>query len=150
VYDAYDFDENWNGPRNRLLANTHFDILCCPAEGQFVHASTSYFAVVGPGTAWPGAEGSKLSEFKDGPENTILLVEVVGAGIGWAEPRDLHVTQMSFLINQNHGQGMCSNHPHGLNVLFADDHVEFLPETITPEELRALLTINGGEKIGSR
>ena len=63
------------------------------------------------------------------------------------EPRDLHVTQMSPSINAKLGQGLSSNHPGGVVVSFANRDTRHLSEELPPEVLRALLTIDGGEKV---
>ena len=79
-------------------------------------------AVVGPHTAWPGPTGSKLENFTDGPENTILLVEVAGSDIPWACPRDLCVGQMPTAPGPH---GPSSPHArNGFHALFADGGVQ--------------------------
>lgn len=50
-------------------------------------------------------------------------------------------------INPRAGQGISSSHPGGVILTFADGHQEFIPNTLPPETLRALLTIDGGEQI---
>jgi prepilin-type processing-associated H-X9-DG protein len=144
LYAQFDISEPWNSAKNVSVANTPLREYRCPADKAAGAFETNYFAVVGPGTAWPGDTGAKLSEFRDGTANTILLVEVVNYGIRWAEPRDLHILQMPMLLNAVRGPGPSSNHEH-INVLFADGHIMSLSEDTSPEELRALLTINGGE-----
>jgi prepilin-type processing-associated H-X9-DG protein len=108
---------------------------------------TNYVVVVGPETAWPGSEPTKLADFADGSSNTILVVEVKNSGIHWMEPRDLHVVQMAPGVNPKAGQGVSSNHPSGANVARADGSVGFLPEDTSADVLRAMLTIDGGEKV---
>jgi prepilin-type processing-associated H-X9-DG protein len=147
LYEQIDFSEPWNSPNNRPLADTDPYVFRCPSDAAAGQFDTNYVAVVGPGTAWPGETCSKLSDFKDGTSNTILLVEVVNPGIRWAEPRDLHIVQMPMFLNPTLGQGPASNHAQGLNVLFADGSVRFLSDNTTSEELRALLTIAGGESV---
>jgi hypothetical protein len=73
-------------------------------------------------------------------------VEVANAGIRWAEPRDLHIVQMAMFLNAVRGQGPSSNHKGGVHVLFANGSVRLLPEETSSEDLRAMLTITGGEK----
>jgi prepilin-type processing-associated H-X9-DG protein len=63
------------------------------------------------------------------------------------EPRDLHITQMATTINPKAGQGISSLHPHGAMAAYVDGHIEKLPENLSPEQLRARLTIAGGEKV---
>ena len=101
---------------------------------------TSYLAVVGPNTAWPGAKASKLADFAD-PSKTILVVEVANSGINWAEPRDLYVGQMAAGVNSKSGQGISSAHPGGAEALFADGHIEFIPDDIDPKKLAEMFEI---------
>lgn len=148
LYDQYRFDEPWDGPNNSKLGAQFIRIYGCPSDPHTDgNTDTSYVAVVGPGTAWPGEKTTKLSAIKDGSENTLLVVEVHNSGIHWMEPRDLHIGQMSLAINPPRGQGMSSQHPNGAQAAFADGHVGWLEDSTPPETLRALLTINGGETV---
>ena len=152
LYSCYRFDEPWDGPNNAKL-NVLLRVFQCPTDmkrrkRRTPETTTSYVAVVGPNTAWPGEKSLCLEDFTDGPQNTILLVEVADSGIHWMEPRDLHVGQMAPGINPKSGQGISSLHQGGANVVFADGHVEWLREDqITPEQFQALLTPAGGEKV---
>jgi len=150
LYDAYHFDEPWNGPNNSKLGKIPVQTFQCPSDGQNGRTTTNYVAVVGPDTPWPGRASTNLDEdFADGPENTLLVVEVTNSGISWIEPRDLHVTQMPPRINSKAGQGISSGHPGGANVSFADGSIRFLPDGLSPKTLRAMLTRTGAEKIDS-
>jgi prepilin-type processing-associated H-X9-DG protein len=148
LYRQYRFDEPWDGPNNSQLAATSLGVFRCPEDQAGPPAETNYLLVVGPETAWPGARCVRLDEISDGASNTILLVEVRQSGIAWMEPRDLHVLQMAPGVNAKAGQGISSGHPGGANVAFADGLVLFLPDSLTPAELRGLLTIRGGEPRG--
>ena len=153
LYKEYRFDEPWDGPNNRKLASTVLSIYCCPSEevekGSPESLYTSYVAVVGPETAWPGATSTRIKDFKDGTSNCLLIVESAHSGIHWMEPRDLHVLQMSSTINSAAGQGISSRHTGGAHALIADGAVRFLSENLSAETIRALLTIKGGEVIPS-
>lgn len=140
IYDAFHLDEPWNGPHNSTISQLHWDVWQCPFDN-VVLSQTSYLAVVGPNTAWPGPRGRKLAEFKD-PSKTILVVEVANSGINWAEPRDLYVGQMAAGVNPKAGQGISSAHSGGANALFADGHVEFIPDGIDPKRLAEMFEIN--------
>jgi prepilin-type processing-associated H-X9-DG protein len=102
---------------------------------------------VGPGTAFPGGKSVSLEEFTDGPENTIVLVEIANSNIHWSEPRDLMFDEISFKINDPAKPSISSPHADGPNVVFADGRSCRVSEAIPPETLRALFTINGGEKV---
>ncbi len=150
VYGSqYRWDEPWNGEHNRSLTNVESHYYQCPCKYCLrMSRSTNYVAIVGPHTAWPGAKGSKLADFKDGPANTILLVEIANSDIHWAEPRDLTEEEFVPKINADRRRSPSSRHwPRGVNVLFADGSVRFLPEGLAPELLQALLTPDGGEMV---
>ncbi|MBN2474137.1 MAG: DUF1559 domain-containing protein [Pirellulales bacterium] len=147
LYRAYRFDEPWDGPNNRRLAGQMPIEFVCPSRPDGDAPTTSYVAVVGPGTAWPGGEGAALSDFRDGPENTILLVEVADADIHWMEPRDLTWQDIATGLHPKTGPGVDSYHPKGVNVLMADASVRHLPSGTPTSTLKALLTIDGGEEV---
>ena len=145
LYEAYDFNEAWDGPNNRQLANQPVSRFNCPADTKEPSLHASYLVVVGPGTMWPGSEPMNLDECTDEPSNTILVVEVANSGIHWMQPRDLDISKMALEVNPNKGRGISSFHTDGANMAFVDGSVGFMPETITPEVLRVLLTRSGDE-----
>src|SRR5262249_28073198 len=117
LFDEYRFDEPWNGPHNSRLADRILAVFNCPSEnhekGRKGTQMTSYVAVLGPETAWPGDKPTKIRDFTDGTSQTLLVVEVANSGIHWMEPRDLHVLQMDHAINSKSGQGISSAHTGG-------------------------------------
>jgi hypothetical protein len=54
-------------------------------------AETSFVAVLGPETAWPGIESRSRSDLRDGADRTILVVEMASSGVPWMKPEDLHL-----------------------------------------------------------
>jgi prepilin-type processing-associated H-X9-DG protein len=64
------------------------------------------------------------------------------------EPRDLHVSQMASTINPKPGQGISSLHKGGAHILMGDGSARFVSDKTSPEVIRGLLTINGGEQVG--
>jgi hypothetical protein len=148
LYDQYDFNEPWDGPNNSKLAAKIPRVFQCPSNyGREQSQMTSYVVVVGPETAWPGEKATKLADMTDGSSNTILVVEVADSGIHWMEPRDFHVLQMSTAVNATSGQGISSKHPGIAHVSLADGSTRSVSQDWSPQTLKALLTINGGETI---
>jgi len=147
LYDQYHFDEPWDGPNNRQLASTTQKIFECPADGNHGKGQTSYVAIVGPGTAWPGTKWIDVADIKDGLSNTILVVEVHNSGIHWMEPRDLDVSQMAMTVNAKSGKGISSGHPRSTQAAWADGSVFALDEDTPAATVRAMLTIAGREKV---
>jgi hypothetical protein len=142
LYDEYDFDEPWDGPKNRILFARMprvYQFHNRQREGQ---TTTNYLAVVGQDTIWPGAEKRRRSEITDGSANTILIVENRGLEIPWTEPRDLEFDSMPFEIDHPFGVSSWYKHPA---VVMADGSVPRIPRESSPAALRAALTVNGRE-----
>ena len=87
LYEKYRFDEPWDGPNNRQLLERMMSVFACPSQTNSPY--TSYVAVVGPDTVWPGATSRKLTDIADPQDQTILVVETAVPRILWMEPRDL-------------------------------------------------------------
>jgi hypothetical protein len=102
LYDAYDFCEPWNGPRNQQLAARMPDVFRCPGEDRETRRSpgdrTRYLAVVGPHAAWLGSAGRRASDFVDGPSETVMVLEAGVPGVIWLEPCDLTDDQAQHLL----------------------------------------------------
>ncbi len=143
LFKAYRFDEPWDGPNNLLLAREMPKTLAYTGMDRSTTV-TNYLAVVGAETMWPGATGRKFTEIKDGTSNTILIVENNGLGVHWMEPRDLAFDTMPFGIDSPDGVSSWYKQPA---VVTADGGVLRLSKEMTPDALRAALTVNGGEKL---
>ena len=163
VYDAYRFAEPWNSPHNAKVQDDSERRLAmcfsCSGDWKDMKQSASYLAVVGQHAAWPGSRGrNKSFEFGNGLANTIMLVEVAHSGIGYFEPRDLEYDKMCFGVNDPSDCGIRSEHltrtywtqdikTRFAHVLYADGTVGELPDTTPPRVVRALLTVDGDEKV---
>ena len=154
LYQQYDFDEPWNGPNNRLLAPAMPHYLRCPANGSPVETGiTNYVALVGPETAWPGAEARTSDDFA-GEGKTIILVETFASDIHWMEPRDLTIdefvaelapapTFLEWRLKHPPSQWRYHHCPLGRSVLLSGRLVRFVPGDLSPEAARALAHIDG-------
>ncbi len=135
LWDAYDMNEPWDGPRNSMLADMMPEVLRCPSDfGDSAAArtsETSYVMLVGPGTPFDAQKPPGLAGLGD-PSETMLVVEVGSSGINWLEPRDITVDELKRrLEDEQMGLGLGLNHPRGVNVLFADGSVR----TLSADEL---------------
>jgi Protein of unknown function (DUF1559) len=156
----FHFDEPWNSPINRKLHNLPLltGVFQCPSVPHSGGSTeTSYLAVVAPGTMFPSDGTSRrLADVTDGPENTLIVVEVARTGIHWMEPRELDWGSMSFQLNDRTHPSVSSDHPFGgsgspgPHVFTVNDMVTNLPRNLPPETLKALLTIAGGERVERR
>lgn len=123
-YQMYRQDEPWSS-ENNLKESEHLQwIYHCPCDSSPPY-NTSYLAVVGVGTAWPGETPcqshdfsnrvafrelppteprmtmapDRIPDFSKGTSNTVLLIECVNSGIHWMEPRDLEFDKIDFTVN---------------------------------------------------
>ncbi len=169
LYDAYDFTEPWDGPKNKKLLPTCVMGYVCPSDPN-THGpganQTSYVAVVGRNAAWPGEKSRKLGsvDFPGGASNTIMVVEVANSGIPWMEPRDLSLDTLAaagakspaLTVSSNHGHSedffFIYDHGCGANVAMADGSAHYLsPGSLSTGNLRKILQVGGyrGEESGS-
>jgi prepilin-type processing-associated H-X9-DG protein len=149
LYDQYDFDEPWDGPRNSLLAAQMPPAFRCASDPAMAAGGTitSYVGVSGPGAFFDGQKSTRAFAITDGLSNTISVVEFAGGGVHWMEPRDLDASLLSGIVNPPDGQNISSYHPGGAQAAFADGSVRFLSSSIDPKVLRALTTIAGNEVV---
>jgi prepilin-type processing-associated H-X9-DG protein len=174
LYDKYNFQEPWDGPNNsKLLMNPvpyAYRWYQCPSDARIGRGTgvwTSYVAVVGPRTAWPGAQMRKMSEIADGTANTVLVMEDQSTRIPWMEPRDLMLDEaLGVLTSSDPRAGGIHRHEDffydyfgGRNVAFVDGSVALLSDGLQRDFVSSLLTIddhaglsspNSGGKFGER
>lgn len=146
LYGQYDFAEPWDGPHNIKLLDRMPVVYACPSRPPGPTSITSYLAIGGPGTMFPGTEPVRIADVTDGLENTLVMAEVSNLAIPWTAPVDLDGRTMSLRVKDPARQGISSQHPYGAATAFGDGRVYFW-EDVTPVP-RALLTIAGGDAPG--
>ncbi len=153
LYEEYSFDEPWNSPNNLALAHNvpsgmvlFTSTYLCPSESEADEMHATYLMPVGPGAFSDGPNGRKIGEITDGTSNTIVAAERSQSGIHWMEPRDLNVEEMTYTINDPAAYGIRSTHPGVANALFADGTVHSISEDVDPEILKAIITIDAGDR----
>jgi prepilin-type processing-associated H-X9-DG protein len=148
LYDQYNFDQPWDSPANQAVINQVPRVFQCPMAGLAPNSTeTNYLIIAGPGTLFDGAKATKFQEVTDGTANTIMAVEVVNAGVSWAEPVDLDASRLSFPLSTGGPGRTGSRHPGGIHALFGDGSVRFLSDTTLPATVQALTTKAGGEVV---
>jgi hypothetical protein len=161
VFEQIDFTKPWDSvvaPNNSAAASTDIDVFRCPSHpATLITGTTDYVAVTGERTAWPGHRGRKLKEITDPKSHTILLMEIDGQGISWAEPYDARFDQAVRLLTNPSYQVVHKYRPMGglaqtlgksgagIHVAMADGSVHFLSLPLPKDLAVALLTIDGNE-----
>lgn len=157
LWEEYRLDEPWNGPHNSKLLNRRPEVFAChsiDANPLVAKTDTTYVAVVGSETVWPGSSSIQLADFVDGASNTLFVVEVRDAGSPWLAPDDLSFEEALLPLGVVKGRCVSSNHfteddpsRGGVQVLLGDGTSRFVNYDIAPEIWKALLTRDGGEAI---
>ena len=168
LYDQYDFDEPWDGPHNRKLWDQMPYFYSCKGcercrkiggepFGELPKNASNYVAVGGAEAAWPGATGRKLTELADGTSNTLMILEYSGASQPWTAPVDLPFDEAVDVLTGDDSQGHLTIDESLVTATFTrdcriagfgDGHGSMLPNGLTEEYARALMTIAGGETVG--
>ena len=139
AYEAYDFSEPWNGPNNhKLSANRGSRFFGCRSESLEPLPMTSYVAVIGPGTAWPGDKSAKVADVAETRSTTIHLIEVAQSGIHWMEPRDLTLNEAVASVNSKLNSFRSSPSGHRPHYVTVGRYVETFPAAVGRDELRAM------------
>ncbi|MDB5343089.1 MAG: hypothetical protein JWP89_1466 [Schlesneria sp.] len=143
LYNKIDLAKAWDDPVNEEVAKTMLAIYRCPAViGPPNNAY--YVSIVGPDTCFPGAASRSLTEIKDGPSQTLAVVEVnLEDAIPWMSPMDV---DEQYLLNV--GPKSKEAHPLGIHALFADATVRFLSENLKESTRRALMTADAHDTVG--
>lgn len=144
----FNYNEPWDSPTNRQVTSAGVSVFRCPSDPAGPGSNeTNYVMIVGRGMLSDGTSSTKIEQIGDGTSNTIMLVEVSGSNIAWAEPRDLEADKITFDIGGPQSQEISSSHPGGVNCVMCDGAIRFLSNSTDPEILKAMCTIAGHESV---
>jgi hypothetical protein len=148
----------WNSAANQSISATQLPIYQCPSSRHRKDDSgnwyTAYAASTGPHTAF--SEAGRINfpkSISDGLNETLMVVEACDQRIVWTEPRDVDADVQPVGINLVDAEGtrtpglMSSEHVGGAQATLVDGSVRFLSQNLDSKVLKALVTIDGGEKI---
>jgi prepilin-type processing-associated H-X9-DG protein len=142
LYKQFHLDEPWDSEHNKKLLAQMPKTYQMPGSPKGT-TDTHYLCFVGPGAFFEGKKGLKYpTEFTDGTSNTIMCVEAA-KGVPWTKPEDLPFDPDKELPK------LGGQFPGGFNVGMCDGSVRFLSNKISKETLKAAITRNGGEVLGS-
>jgi hypothetical protein len=146
LHSKYNFDEPWDSPNNLRLADQMPQFFRCPSDPAMSN-TTDYMVIVGKETVFDGGKAARMSDIRDGTSNTILVIEVKGAGVKWTEPKDIDFASSAFVTSGGPPGDMGSNHPGGAQAALCDGSVRFLGKQTPPGTIRAMATKSGNEPV---
>jgi hypothetical protein len=141
LYKEFKLEEPWDSAHNRQLIKRMPKIYRSPLSKAEGEGRTVYLVPRGETTVFPGAEGVKIQDIRDGTSNTIMIVEANDEqAVEWTKPDD-----WSFAMeNPTAGLGQVDD---VFNAAFADGSVRAIKLNVDKKTLRALFTRNGAEII---
>jgi hypothetical protein len=144
LYKEFHLDEPWDSPHNKKLIARMPTIYHSPLSRAGA-GKTTYLVPAGKDTMFPpGPKGLRIQDITDGTSNTIMMVEVDDEhAVPWTKPDDLRFDPRQPL------KGLGSPRQGWFIAAFADGSVRVISRTINPQDLRGLMTPQGGEVIGN-
>jgi prepilin-type processing-associated H-X9-DG protein len=138
VHKQIDFGKPWDDPANDEARTVSPFVYACPA-GEAKPGNSTYLAITVQGGLFAPGTSTRMADIKDGPANTLLVVEVPGnRSVHWMAPTDLDATGFEELATDTK-----TNHPNGLHVLFADGSVRHVTLEELAKQGRKWVTISG-------
>lgn len=145
LYESYHFDEPWNSEANRSLTERTPAPFACPSTHRHErYGRTSYMAIVGRDTLWPGTTSRQIADVTDGIDSTLAVIEVPDRDVLWTEPRDITFDDAVNLfadVPTRNAEGAYQNY----NMLLADGSVATNSITMPEAVWRAWFTIAGDD-----
>jgi hypothetical protein len=143
LYKQFKLDEPWDSEHNKKLIPMIPGVYTSAANPRLAQAGrTTYVVPTGPGTAFAGKTGLKLTKVTDGTSNTILATEADDEhAVVWTKPDDIRVDP------QEPARGLRRYGERGILILLMDGSARHLPATLDAKSLSALFTPTGGEAV---
>jgi type II secretory pathway pseudopilin PulG len=140
LYDQIDLSRPWNDPVNLPFSQINVPAYHCPSVGGLAAGHTCYQVVVDPTGIFSGSTPSKFSDVKDGLSNTILVIEVDDSqALPWMEPQDTNLAAIA--------AGGQSNHVGGYNTAMADGSIQFMQNSMAPQNMKAFVSKAAGDSV---
>jgi prepilin-type N-terminal cleavage/methylation domain-containing protein/prepilin-type processing-associated H-X9-DG protein len=176
LYSQLNFNVPYNNVANSQPGHTVLPVYLCPSEPRasfwnrapgdtYDFADADYGGMYGPrGLSFPTDKNNPprgvmifnqpipLSQVRDGSSQTVQIGEAPEAiNAMWISGHNIfdECCAINARPPSEFGEELASQHPRGVNTLFADGSIHFLSETIDNMVLSALCTRSGGESAGA-
>ncbi|APZ91055.1 hypothetical protein Fuma_00639 [Fuerstiella marisgermanici] len=146
LYEQYDFSKPWDSPGNLQLAARRPRTYLLHGVDDDGGIATNYLAVVGEGTPWPAGRMMTHEMMEETAGRTIRVVENVGSGILWTEPRDLDFSTMPMTLKDYPADGI-SSWLQPPAVAMVDGSTVTLSMELTEDEVRNMLLIDSDQEL---
>jgi len=141
LYGRIDLSKPWDAPANAEVFRALVTVYQCPSA-DCPQTHTTYLAIVGEGSCFPGAKPFSPKGIRDGRSQTLMVVEVDNAqAVPWMAPRD---ADEAILLNVGRRGGLA--HEGGFHGAFVDGSVLFLSAQMSAADRRALIFVFGNDK----
>jgi hypothetical protein len=142
LYQQFHLDEPWDSEHNKKLLDKMPKVYASLGSGKSPADSTVLRVFTGPMTAFKGATPTRISGITDGTSQTIMVVEAADA-VPWTKPDELVYDPQKPLPKLG---GMFK----GVILMgMFDGSVRSVSDKISEKTLRAAITANGNEVLGS-
>jgi hypothetical protein len=165
TFEAYRWDEPWDGPNNRKLLDRMPKVYADPIYGANKDFYTNYVAITGDGMGFSakgagfdgtessaleaGRTGTRYEQFADGTTNTLIVGHVgFDRKIPWMKPEDVEITPNLPKLGQKGGFALLPYDTDKGRVapfMRADAWVFGIRDSINDATLRSIFTIAGNE-----
>jgi hypothetical protein len=143
MHKQFHFDEPWDSEHNRQFIARIPQIYRSPAS-KAAQGKTVYLVPRGDETMFPGTEGVKLQDVRDGLSNTLMVVAASDKqAVEWTRPDDWTLSA------ENPTKGLGGHFEGVFEAAMGDGSVRMLKLNIDQKVLKALFTRNGNEKVGA-
>jgi hypothetical protein len=142
LYDKFHLDEPWDSEHNKKLIAEMPDVFRSPAAKPIPSGKTVYLVPRGEGTMFEGPQGTPFSAVKDGISTTIMIVEAnAEKAVEWTKPDDITIDWGDPFPNLLGLRG------DEFLAAFGDASVRALSRHMNKENLKAMFTPAGGERV---
>ncbi|QDT02524.1 hypothetical protein K227x_09020 [Rubripirellula lacrimiformis] len=151
LYNQFDLNLSWNHPVNRDIAQYEMPSVYHHPSGDALglYSQSGYYLITGPGTLFPPQGPLGPSDVTDDPSQTILVTEAIPTTSSalWTEPIDLDINTMRGNLGTNLGNEPGGLTEGGVAIATVDQRGHFVPNSIDPTIVRALITVQGDERL---